>query len=104
MREAEELAALLDAGERVEATLTDAVSDLEAAPTRTDDTVTELVDQLERLSERVDAQRARYADTDSGVRCRVCGEPVEGLTYAHLASHGLTVEEYRDEFGECVPL
>jgi DNA repair exonuclease SbcCD ATPase subunit len=104
-REAEELAALIEASERTETQFAEAVAEFERTPARIEETTTELVDQLERLSDRIEAETERYAGNgDEGVRCRVCGDQFDGLTYAHLASHGLTVAEYQNEYGDGVPL
>lgn len=106
LREAQQLSNLLEMSERAETQAAEAVAELEAGPERSNEAVTEVLDQLERLCARVDSEVARYttADERANVRCQVCGERFEGITYAHLKSHGLTVEEYRDEFGEDVPL
>ncbi|WP_436903127.1 hypothetical protein [Halovenus halobia] len=106
LREAEQLSNLLELSERAEAQFAEAVAELEAGPARSDDAVAEFLDQLDRFSARLDAETERYATAEETphVRCQVCDEEFEGLTYAHLKSHGLTVEEYRDEFGDDVPL
>lgn len=41
---------------------------------------------------------------DGKVECRVCGERFGAITYSHLQTHEMTVDEYRSEFGEDVPL
>jgi hypothetical protein len=38
------------------------------------------------------------------VRCRECGETFEAITPSHLATHDTTVEAYREQFGEDVPM
>lgn len=106
LREAEQLANLLEMSERAEEQFAEAFAELEAGPARSDEAVTEVLDHLERFSARLDAETGRYATAEETpqVRCQVCNEQFEGLTYAHLKSHGLTIEEYRDKFGDDVPL
>ena len=38
------------------------------------------------------------------VQCRICGEYFNAITESHLRMHDTTIEEYRGEFGEDVPL
>jgi len=38
------------------------------------------------------------------VRCRVCDESFGAITYSHLQTHDMTIEEYTEEYGEDVPL
>jgi predicted transcriptional regulator len=38
------------------------------------------------------------------VECLVCGEHYNAITHPHLQTHDMTIEEYREEFGEDVPL
>lgn len=41
---------------------------------------------------------------DDKVACRVCGNVFNAITHPHLQTHDMTVAEYREEFGEDVPL
>lgn len=41
---------------------------------------------------------------DGTVVCRVCGESYGAITHSHLQTHEMTIEEYRAEFGDDVPL
>jgi len=38
------------------------------------------------------------------VRCRVCGDTFGAITYSHLQTHDMSVDEYVEEFGEETPL
>lgn len=38
------------------------------------------------------------------VACRVCGDVYNAITHPHLQTHDMTIAEYREEFGEDVPL
>lgn len=38
------------------------------------------------------------------IPCRICGEHYKAITEPHLQTHDYTITEYRDEFGEGVPL
>jgi predicted transcriptional regulator len=42
--------------------------------------------------------------TDGSVHCRVCENSYDAITHSHLQTHGMTVEEYRAEFGSDVPM
>ncbi|ERG89002.1 MAG: ROS/MUCR transcriptional regulator protein, partial [halophilic archaeon J07HX5] len=43
-------------------------------------------------------------DTDETVTCRVCDQEYKAITEPHLQTHGMSTVEYRNEFGEDVPL
>lgn len=68
------------------------------APERLVDETTETLQA--RHESAYETATAAYEQADTALVIRAA----EGLTYAHLASHGLTVEEYREEFGDSVPL
>ncbi|MFQ3294841.1 MAG: hypothetical protein ACI8VE_001922, partial [Natrialbaceae archaeon] len=38
------------------------------------------------------------------VECRVCGEYYQAITEPHLRTHDMTIDEYREEYGDDVPL
>lgn len=46
-----------------------------------------------------DSDESRDGDGE-GVRCRVCDERYEAITPSHLATHDMTVEEYRERYDE----
>lgn len=117
-RGAEQVTVLLNLSRRLENQLTTGAEQLEAQATQSDDIATELTEQIERLSEQLgqysDLQQRLGANVDpasaltetgnSDVRCRVCGNTYGAITYAHLQTHDMTVEEYRDQFGADVPM
>lgn len=41
---------------------------------------------------------------EGNVRCRECGEVFEAITPSHLATHEMSVEDYREKHGEDVPM
>ena len=41
---------------------------------------------------------------DGLVQCLVCGEYYQAITEPHLQTHDMTIQDYRDEYGEDVPL
>lgn len=50
-------------------------------------------------------------ETDTGeetqenmVECRVCGEYFPVISKPHLLSHGMSIQEYQEKYGETVPL
>lgn len=41
---------------------------------------------------------------DGLVQCLICGEYYQAITEPHLQTHDMTIQDYRDEYGEDVPL
>lgn len=117
-RGAEQVTVLLNFNRRLEDQLTTAAEQLEAQATQSDDVATELTEQIGRLSrqleqysdlqqrlgENVDPANALTETGDSDVQCRVCGNTYDAITYSHLQTHEMTVEEYREQFGADVPM
>ena len=117
-RGAEQLTVLLNLNRRLEDQLTTAAERLEAQATQSDEVATELTEQIERLSDQldqytelqqrlggnVDPAKTPTETGNSDVRCQVCGTSYGAITYSHLQTHEMTVEEYREEFGADVPM
>ncbi|ESS11772.1 MAG: hypothetical protein A07HR60_01831 [uncultured archaeon A07HR60] len=38
------------------------------------------------------------------VQCNVCDEYYQAITQPHLQTHDMTIQDYREEYGEDVPL
>lgn len=55
-----------------------------------------------------DASSTGDADAESQpndmISCEVCGEYYKAITEPHLQTHGMTIDDYREEFGEDAPL
>lgn len=70
---------------------------------------TESVEETEfEQEEDVDAAgktvESTEAEPEDMVMCKICGEYFKAITEPHLQTHDLTIEKYRDEYGEDVPL
>jgi predicted transcriptional regulator len=48
---------------------------------------------------QIDAAAAKHSIKEKSVTCLVCGSVFKILSSRHLASHGLTPEEYKEKFG-----
>ena len=48
---------------------------------------------------QIDAATAKSSIKEKSVTCLVCGSVYKILSARHLASHGLTPEEYKEKFG-----
>jgi predicted transcriptional regulator len=48
---------------------------------------------------RADPAAAKHSIKEKSVTCLVCGSVFKILSARHLASHGLTPEEYKEKFG-----
>lgn len=120
-RSAEQLSLLLDLSRSLETQLATAVEHLESQATRSDELEETITEQIDRLSEQLERETERYtelqeqlqenidlSETDAAaadtVRCQVCGERYGAITDSHLQTHDLTIEEYKDTYGEDAPL
>lgn len=59
------------------------------------------------LSGQATVTRAQPEEDDTPedmVQCRVCEEYYQAITEPHLQTHEMTIDGYRDEYGEDVPL
>lgn len=57
-------------------------------------------DESSPVTDPIDAPE----DHEDMIPCRICGEHYKAITDPHLQTHDYTIAEYRDEFGEDVPL
>lgn len=78
--------------------------------TMTEDEITSMVQKLaagiktiaeggELASEEESAVDPKKAIREKSILCCTCGKSFKVLTKKHLASHGLTPEEYREKYG-----
>jgi hypothetical protein len=56
--------------------------------------------EKEPQTDREEAEGTR----EDMVRCRVCGEYYQAITEPHLQTHDMSIQEYREEYGDGVPL
>ncbi|ADQ68792.1 ROS/MUCR transcriptional regulator protein (plasmid) [Halogeometricum borinquense DSM 11551] len=55
----------------------------------------------------VEEDEETEADEDAPegmIQCLVCGEYYQAITEPHLQTHDMTIQEYREEYGEDMPL
>ena len=55
--------------------------------------------QVETSSKSISVLDPKKAIKEASVKCLECGKTFKVITKKHLASHGLTSEEYRDKYG-----
>lgn len=83
-------------------TLVEFNEEVESQFTETLDTFSE---ELETISEEAtDEAKAETAVPEDKVECLVCGDYYNAITHPHLQTHDMTIEAYREEFGDDVPL
>jgi len=65
---------------------------------------TELADDTTVEADTGDVDEDVDPVADGLVQCLVCGEYYQAITEPHLQTHDMTIQDYRDEYGEDVPL
>ena len=93
-------------------------NDPESAPASDDETGTSIANETDdnsspptraATSTESDGDGSHSAGDDEvepedGVECLECGEYYQAITDSHLRTHDMTLDEYRDEYGDDVPL
>lgn len=81
-------------------TMSEGLGEATAAPSETAAEITEI-----EITEAESGTEDPVESAPEGkVECLVCGEYFSAITYPHLQTHDMTIEEYREEFGTDVPL
>ena len=83
-----------------------------SAESITEDDISTSEDTTENIDIDAESESDTTTDTteltidtpDGMVTCRVCGEHYHAITEPHLQTHGMSIQDYRAEYGEDVPL